>query len=186
MHTRISTRSITCSTATRIPTRPHTRGADTTRATRLASARRKRLRRRSSCRGSPFWTWKETGGDNWSMFDGAKPNLSPEPSSGCLKVALERQLARVYPLASADSNLTYGYNTDTGAFELHAQGRSGDAPTQVYIPREVIGKVTSSGGLTNETVDSLADGSRLVTASPSGGSFSITVAAAPLALTGCP
>ncbi|MDQ6721028.1 MAG: cellulase family glycosylhydrolase [Candidatus Dormibacteraeota bacterium] len=136
--------------------------------------------------GFAFWTWKENGGGNWSMFDGAKPNLSPEPSSGCLKVALERLLARVYPLTSADSNLTYGYNTDTGAFELNAQGRSGDAPTQVYIPREVIGKVTSGGRLTNETVDSRADGSRLVTASPSGGSFSISVAAAPLALTGCP
>jgi endoglycosylceramidase len=135
--------------------------------------------------GFAFWTWKENGGGNWSMFDSAKPNQTPEPSSGCIRADRERLLARVYPLASADSNLTYHYDTGTGAFTLKAQGRSGDAPTVVYIPHEVTGAVSASGGLTDQAVSAPPDGSRLLTASPSGGNFSITVAAAPLSLTGC-
>ena len=136
--------------------------------------------------GFAFWTWKENGDGNWSMFESAKPNQTPEPSSGCLRLDRERLLARVYPRSSADPNISYHYDSDTGAFTLRAQGRSGDAPTVVYIPREVTGAVMAAGGLTNETVDVNPDGSRLVTASATGGAFSIAVAAAPLSPTRCP
>jgi endoglycosylceramidase len=136
--------------------------------------------------GFAFWTWKENGDGNWSMFDSAKPDQVPEPSSGCLRPAKERLLARVYPLESADPNLTYRYDPGTGAFSLKAQGRSGDAPTTVYIPHEVTGAVSAGGGLADESVLAKPDGSRLVTSTPSGGAFSITVAAAPLALASCP
>jgi hypothetical protein len=120
------------------------------------------------------------------MFESARPNLTPEPSSGCLRVARERLLARVYPLASADPNLSYHYDPGTGAFSLNARARVGDAPTVVYIPHEVTGEATLGGGILSAAVDANSDGSRLVTASPSGGAFSIAVAAAPTSLTSCP
>jgi endoglycosylceramidase len=137
--------------------------------------------------GFAFWTWMENGDGNWSMFDGAKPNQTPEPPSGCLRPERERLLARVYPRASADSALTYHFDSDTGAFTLQAQGISGDAPTTVYIPREVTGQV----GVTGRSAGSAAitvnpDGSRLVTVAPAGGDFAITVTAAPLSLASCP
>ncbi|HMH56930.1 MAG TPA: cellulase family glycosylhydrolase [Gemmatimonadales bacterium] len=136
--------------------------------------------------GFAFWTWKENGDGNWSMFDSAKPNQSPLPSSGCLRAAKERLLARVYPIASTDPNLTYHYDPASGAFSLQALGRAGDAPTVVYIPREVTGGASASGALSNQAVFTNPDGSRTVTSTPSGGGFSIVVAAAPLSLTSCP
>jgi endoglycosylceramidase len=135
--------------------------------------------------GFAFWTWKENGDGNWSMFDSAKPNQTPEPSSGCLRFNKERLLARVYPLASADRNLSYHYDPDTGAFALQAHGRSGDAPTVVYIPREVTGGVSAAGGIADQSVATKPDGSRLVISTPSGGAFSVTVAAAPLSPASC-
>jgi hypothetical protein len=55
----------------------------------------------------------------------------------------------------------------------------------ISIPREVTGQVTADGGLLDLSVDVKPDGSRLVTASLSAGAFSIAIAPAPLALTGC-
>jgi hypothetical protein len=125
--------------------------------------------------GFAFWVWKENGSGSWGMFD---------QQTGCLRVARERLLARVYPVASSDSNLSYHYDSETGAFSLAATGSSGDPATVVYIPPEVRGEVAASGGATPAT-ETRPDGSRLVTAAPSGGAFSITVAPAPLVLTGC-
>ena len=136
--------------------------------------------------GFAFWAWKENGGtSSWGVFDPANTKATPIVSSGCIRPSRERQLARVYPRASADPKPRYHYDSDTGAFTLEAQGRAGDAPTIVYIPREVTGEVTASGALSDESVNANSDGSRLVTAIPSGGVFSIAVAAAPLSLTGC-
>jgi endoglycosylceramidase len=135
--------------------------------------------------GFAFWTWKENGEGNWSMFDSARANQTPVRLSGCLRPAKELLLARVYPLASADPNLTYRYDPGAGAFSLNAHGRSGDAPTIVYIPHEVTGAVSAGGGLADESVVKRPDGSRLVTSTPSGGGFFITVAAAPIALASC-
>lgn len=52
-------------------------------------------------------------------------------------------------------------------------------------PRDVTGEVTVLGAFSDRSVTPNSDGSRLVTATPSGGVFSIAVAAAPLSLTGC-
>jgi hypothetical protein len=136
--------------------------------------------------GFAFWTWKENGGTNsWGVFDSAGTDAGPLASSGCIRPARERQLARVYPRASADPKLNYHYDSDTGAFGLQARGSSGDAPTLVYIPREVSGAVTVLGAFSDRVVTPNSDGSRLVTVTPSGGVFSIAVAAAPLSLSGC-
>jgi endoglycosylceramidase len=135
--------------------------------------------------GFAFWTWKENGAGNWSMFKAPDPKGKPMAPSGCLSLARERLLARVYPLASADHGLSYHYDPGTGAFSLDARGRPGDAATVVYIPKEVIGEATATGGLFDHSVDLKPDGSRMLTAAPSGGGFSISIAPAPLALTGC-
>jgi hypothetical protein len=101
-----------------------------------------------------------------------------------MRKARERLLARVYPRASADSHLSFRYDSDTGAFSLAASARSGDAPTIVYIPRQVAGDVSAGGGATVSTA-LRADGSRLAEISPTGGSFTVSLTPRPLALTGC-
>ncbi len=134
--------------------------------------------------GFAFWTWKENGsGATWGMFD--PPASSPEgASSGCLRPARELLLARVYPEVSSDPSLTYHYDPTSGAFTLSGHGRPGDAPTNVYIPAEVTGAVAVSGAAKTST-DTSASGSRLVTATPAGGAFSIVVAPAVPTSVGC-
>jgi hypothetical protein len=135
--------------------------------------------------GFAFWTWKENGGpSSWGMFDPASTDASPIPSSGCLRTSRERILARVYPRASADPRLSYRYDPATGAFSLSALGRAGDPQTIVGVPAEVTGEVSSSGAV-QVTISSDLDGTRTVAGTPTGGSFTISVAAASLALHGC-
>ena len=136
--------------------------------------------------GFAFWTWKENGGSSsWGVFDPANTEVSPIASNGCMRPARERQLARVYPRASADPKLAYHYDSETGAFTLQAHGQPGNAPSMVFIPRQVSGQVTVLGAVSDSSVIPNSDGSRLVSATPSGGAFSIAVAAAPLTLTAC-
>jgi hypothetical protein len=134
--------------------------------------------------GFAFWTWKENSGVGWGMFGPMRKDSLPLHSSGCLRAARERLLARVYPRASSDPHLSYHYDADTGSFMLSAHARAGDPATVVSIPPEVTGSVSVAGTAPPETLTS-PDGSRLVTASPSGGQFTISVAAAPLVLAGC-
>jgi endoglycosylceramidase len=126
--------------------------------------------------GFAFWPWKESTGSTWGMFD--------PPPNECLRTSRERLLARVYPRATADRNLTFHYDASDGLFALHAHGSDGDASTVVYIPPEVTGQVTLDGAVRG-VVSTSGDGSRLVLASPTGGSFVVGVAPAPLRLTGC-
>ena len=126
--------------------------------------------------GFAFWAWKENGGGTWGVY-------APAKIGGCLRAARERLLARVYPRASGDPALNYHYDPDTGGFTLTANGRAGDPPTIVFIPPEVQGPVAVSGAAPEKVTG--ADGSRVVTASPSGGPFSIAVAPAPLAFSDC-
>jgi len=135
--------------------------------------------------GFAFWTWKESGGaGSWGMFDAARTDVSPMPSSGCLRAGRERLLARVYPRATSDPTLTYHYDAASGGFTLTAHGRAGDPATVVSIPPEVRGSVAVSGADVPVTETS-PNGSRLVSVTPAGGQFSITVAPAQLALAGC-
>ena len=130
--------------------------------------------------GFAFWAWKENGSNTWGVYD-----ASATQSSGCIRPGRERQLARVYPRASADPELSFRYDSDTGAFTLNAQGRAGQAPTLVYVPRQVTGVVAAGGAVAGIITSTDAGGGRLVSVSPAGGAFSITVAPAPLALTAC-
>jgi endoglycosylceramidase len=134
--------------------------------------------------GFAFWAWKENGDSgSWGVYDAVKSGEAA--ASGCVRPARERQLARVYPRVSADADLSYHYDSKTGAFTLKADGRSGDAPTLVYIPHEVSGAVAAAGGVAGISTNPDANGGRLISVTPSGGAFSITVAAAPLSLASC-
>ena len=135
--------------------------------------------------GFAFWSWKENGGSSsWGVFNPPSSGISPLPSSGCLRIQRERLLARVYPRASSDPALSYRYDPANGSFSLKGHGSSSDPPTVVYIPLEVTGAVAVSGTAAPVT-DSNPDGSRVVTASPSGGPFSIAVGPSQLGLIGC-
>jgi hypothetical protein len=141
--------------------------------------------------GFAFWTWMDNcgGAHSWGLFDGidcsSAASLKVQPSSGCMRPSREQLLARVYPLASADSHLTYHYDSASGAFTLQATGRTGDAPTVVVIPPEVTGDVTVSGGVAGEPSIANSSSLRTVTVNPSGGAFTISVSAAPHALAPC-
>ena len=133
--------------------------------------------------GFAFWTWRENRGSRWGMFDEA-----PAATGGatpCMRATRERLLARVYPRATADAGATYAYDAADGAFKFRAAGRSGDAPTIVYVPREVTGAISTGGAATFSIVPG-TDGSRTVIATPSTGRFTISVAAAPELTMGCP
>jgi hypothetical protein len=135
--------------------------------------------------GFAFWTWKENGGPwSWGMYEAPAPS-STETSSGCLRSGRERLLARVYPRVSADPNLSYHYDSATGAFNLKAMGKAGDPPTRVYFPPQVTAFVSAAGAIKSSLLTTNPDGSRLLDVMPSGGPFSVSVAAAPLDLKGC-
>jgi endoglycosylceramidase len=135
--------------------------------------------------GFAFWTWKENGGPwSWGVYN-APASSSPEASSGCLRSGRERLLARVYPRASADPNLSYRYEAATGAFNLMASGKGGDPTTQVYVPPQVTGIVSAGGAIKSSLLTTNPDGSRLLDVMPSAGAFSVSVAAGRLDLKGC-
>lgn len=136
--------------------------------------------------GTAFWDWKENCG-GWAMFDGdpcTRGDISPRRSSGCLRASRERLVVRPYPRASSDPHLTFHYDPVTGAFQLQAYAVAGEAQTVVYVPHEVTGAAGVTGGAV-ATLTVNPDGSRIVSISPSGGTFAVTVAPAPLALTAC-
>jgi hypothetical protein len=130
--------------------------------------------------GFEFWPWKENGG-GWGVY---KPPVTPADSSGCLRASRERMLARVYPRVTSDPAPSFHYDATQGSFATRAHGRANDPSTVVFVPSEVTGQITVSGGV-QAVVSRETDGSRLVLASPTGGDFGIAVAPAPLALTGC-
>ena len=126
--------------------------------------------------GFAFWTWKENSGSgSWGVFD---------PAGTCMRPSRERALARVYPRLTFDPGATFHYDSSNGAFAFLATGRAGDPNTVVYVPPEVTGDVTIRGAA-SVVVSDEADGSRLVLASPSGGSFAIAVSPAPVRLQAC-
>jgi hypothetical protein len=113
--------------------------------------------------GFAFWAWKENGGNTWGVYD-----ASATVSGGCIRPARERQLARVYPRASGDSGLSFHYDSDSGAFTLNAQGRAGQAPTLVYVPRQVRGVVGAGGAVAGIVTNTDAGGGRLASVRPPG------------------
>jgi endoglycosylceramidase len=136
--------------------------------------------------GSAFWTWKENcavNGNSWGIYDPVdciQDLASPRPASGCVRTSREEMLERVYPIASSDPNLTYRYDSSTGAFSLRATSRFGDPPTVVMVPPAVTGSISVSGAVAGEAVVLESVNGRTVTIYPAGGEFSIKVAAAPL------
>ena len=149
----------------------------------LANQLREEERHRT---GFAFWTWKENCDGSWGMFNPTPcGDVGPQPSSGCLRAVREYLLARVYPEASADPNLTYAFEPSTGAFTLQAASRPGDAPTVVVIPPEVIGAISTSGSVVRLTVETRENQTRVATVYPAGGDFTVTVSPLPMRLTGC-
>jgi hypothetical protein len=159
--------------------------------------------------GSTVWPWKEnctltaTWGVYAGVYDGlpdqrcaydrprGEPDAGPKAASGCLRPDRERLLARVWPLAlSPSSGVSFMYDPWTGAFHLQATTSVRDhrpsPETLVFVPPEVRGEATVSGGATLAATDLAADGSRLLHVQPQGGTYGVVVAPASLALAACP
>jgi hypothetical protein len=144
--------------------------------------------------GSTYWPWKENcGGSTWGIYAGPLGNvdtpcahikaagqvpLGVQPENGCLRQSKERLLARPTVLTAVGTALKYGYDPATGAFSLSATAARGNAlATQVLIPKAVAGTVS-------QPTTSVGVGGRLVSFVPSG-AYTLTIAPAPLQLTGC-
>lgn len=138
--------------------------------------------------GFAFWTWKENcafGGGSWGVFDGvdcANARTAPRPSSGCVRRSRLQQLARVYPIASSDPQLTYHYDDATGAFGLRASGNFGAAATVVFVPSFVTGNFAVSGAVAGAPDYAAVANGFEITVFPGGGDYSITITPAPLKL----
>ena len=137
--------------------------------------------------GFAFWTWMENcGSPPYGVFDGIDCSTTrPQPSSGCIRQQRAAMLARVYPEASSDPNLTYSYDASTGSFTMRASGRFGDPATVVIVPSVVTGSVTVGGAVAGEPAIGQSGEGRTVTVYPAGGVFTVDVAAAPLAAFQC-
>jgi hypothetical protein len=149
---------------------------------------------------SIFWPWKENCAytTTWGVYAGVYPasssqrcaydqprasaDLAPKPQNGCLRASKERLLARVWPRA-APAGFSYSYESSEGSFSMHGRAAASAPEVLVYVPPEVRGAPSSSGGALR--VDTQADGSRLLHLVPSGGDYSIAVAAGALAISGC-
>jgi hypothetical protein len=134
-----------------------------------------------------FWDWKENC-DGWGMYKGdscSAGDTAPRRQNGCLRTSREQLLARVYPRASADPNLTFRYEPATGAFLLNANGKSGEPATVVYLPPEVTGSVEVSGHAADPQVYTYPDGSRIASVAPSDGDYSVSVTPSALNLRPC-
>ncbi len=140
--------------------------------------------------GFAFWTWMENcGGGNskpYGVFDGIDCSTTgPQPSSGCIRPSRAAMLARVYPEASSDPNLTYSYDPSTGYFTMRANARLGDPATVLMVPSVVTGSVTVGGAVAGEPSIAQSGEGRTVTVYPAGGPFTVNVAAAPVAPFNC-
>ena len=138
--------------------------------------------------GFAFWTWMENcGSPPYGLFDGIDCSTTrPQASSGCIRPQRAAMLARVYPEASSDPNLTYSYDSSTGSFTMRANGKFGDPATVVVVPSAVNGSVTVGGAVAGEpSIAQTGDGGRIVTVFPAGGQFTVNVAAAPVAGFAC-
>lgn len=124
--------------------------------------------------GFAFWTWKENDRPGWGVYDAPPSGGAPMSSSGPIRASRDLLLSRAYPRASADPSLSFRYDAVSGVFSLQALGRPGDAPTIVYVPCHASGVVSTAGAAT-QAIELKADGSRIVTISPSGGAFAVAV-----------
>ena len=142
--------------------------------------------------GSTYWPWKENcGGSTWGIYNGPIGNTDcayqraagkiptgPQPESGCLRQSKERLLARPTVLAAVGRGLKYAYDPASGLFGLSATAPAGNTlATLVLVPKEVTGLASQPSAV-------LADGGRLVRFVPSG-PYTVTIARAPLKLSGC-
>ena len=142
--------------------------------------------------GASYWPWKENcGGDTWGIYSGPLGNVKTycayqqkgvpttvQPANGCLRLSKERLLARPTVLAAVGADLRYSYDPATGAFRLTATApRNNLLATRILVPREIVGATSLPSA-------PLPDGGRTVDFVPAG-SYTLTIAPAPLRLSGC-
>jgi len=149
--------------------------------------------------GATFWIWKENCSPTapWGVYAGvgagrcaadqapSARDTGPQPPNGCLRAGRERLLARAYPEAVAGGGLSYAYDPATGAFHLTARAPAGAHETLVVVPPEVRGEASVSGAAELSGMEVDAGGGRVLHVRPRGGTYAVSVAAAPLRLTGC-
>jgi hypothetical protein len=147
--------------------------------------------------GAIFWPWKENCAavTTWGVYAGvygeaknqrcsyerSSPDTAAKPQNGCLRAAKEKLIARAWPRA-APPGFSYAYDPADGSFTMRGRAPARSPEVVVYVPPEVKGEASAEGGALRE--EAMPDGSRIIHIAVNG-SYSISVAAAPLALKGC-
>ena len=133
--------------------------------------------------GSSLWAWKGNCNPGttaaqcepglWSVFQG-DPASAPLQNGPILQSRL-LYLSRVYPRATAGQLLSFAYNPGNASFTMRATcpfkvaRGDRDKETEVYIPPQVRGSVTTNGAAVLDAVVTNPDSSRMAFVVPTGG-----------------
>jgi endoglycosylceramidase len=137
--------------------------------------------------GSALWQWKANCGTGpcdmnglWAVY--AADTATAPVQNGALIPSRERYLARIYPLATAGTLQSFGYDPIAHSFAMSASDSqrvprgARDRETVVYLPATLTSPVHVTGAAVLDEVVAQPDGSRLAYVAPTGaGAYGLTL-----------
>jgi endoglycosylceramidase len=131
--------------------------------------------------GSALWAWKGSCAagaplqqcyDIWSVYAG-DPATPPAQNLGLIPTRV-KFLSRIYPLATAGTLESFGYDPDHRSFTMTATADASGPPTVIFVPAGTSGKVTVHGAARAGQPVAEPDGTQRVLVYPTGrGSYSV-------------
>jgi endoglycosylceramidase len=111
--------------------------------------------------GGALWYWKGSSSYVWSVVDGRG---TPYPS----RLELTD---RAYPIYTNGSLEALTYDPNAGRFDLRAKGPTSGAPTVIYVPAAVTGRIGATGARVR--IIRLSGGAREAFVYPNGSSYEV-------------
>ena len=133
--------------------------------------------------GSTLWAWKGSCAagtpvrlcyDIWSVYAG-DPATPPAQNLGLIPTRV-KYLSRIYPMATAGTLDSFGFDPDHGTFTMTATAEGSGPPTVIFVPAGSSGKVTVRGAARLGQLVAEPDGTHRVLVYPTGrGAYSVAV-----------